>query len=438
MPNPYIDAQRAKYDALRDTIKGLQQRAIDEDRDLTDDELRSVNEQADQAKGIAEQIESLTEIEQRNAKVSDLAASLLTTSGGEGDGKGEKGQQDRGTGLGYTKDRDPGHYTRSSQHSFFGDLYRSKTFNDELASRRLVEHQRALSTGTAGVGVVPPHWLTDEFEAMARQGRALANSVRSVPLGDDPRPLTLPKQTGSTGVAEQTTENTAVTDNDGYATDVDTVAPKPLAGKQTVSRQMLDMSNPAIDQLIYGDLMGVYNGKVESKVTAAVLAAGPAALSASPRSGANTAGDPQFDDQTLEAAIRVRDARKAAAGVAAMSVHRYGEFLKLKDGDGRPLLPNPGTGQAVNVTGVGSVAVDGIVYGLGIIATDGITDAGDDSDTFAVLRSQDTLLFESNMLRFRFEEKSGPESIELGIWGYVAVLVRQDGKGVQTVTVSAA
>ncbi|MGH3500757.1 MAG: hypothetical protein ACRDQA_07655, partial [Nocardioidaceae bacterium] len=66
-----------------------------------------------------------------------------------------------------------------------------------------------------------------------------------------------------------------------------------------------------------------------------------------------------------------------------------------------------------------------------------ISDAGDDTDKFAVLRSPDTLLFESNMLRFRFEEVSGPESIVLGIWGYVAVLVRQSALSVQVIQVAA-
>ncbi|MGH3095841.1 MAG: hypothetical protein ACRDMV_07550, partial [Streptosporangiales bacterium] len=224
----------------------------------------------------------------------------------------------------------------------------------------------------------------------------------------------------------------SVAESDPYGSDVDTVAPKPVVGKNTVSRQMLDMSNPAIDQLIYGDLLGAYNTSVESKVATKVLAAGPTALAAV---GAGT--DSDFLDQTLAAAIVVRDNRKMAANIVAMSVHRYGEFLKLKDGDGRPLLLQPGAGQGVNVPGVGSVAVDGIVYGLGIVATDGIADTGDDTDKFAVLRTQDTLLFESNTLRFRFEEKSGPESVEMGIWGYVAVLVRQSALSVQVIQVAA-
>lgn len=419
--NPYLESLQTRYNGLKANIEGLQNRAVEEDRDLTDDELRSVKEMAEQMNGFAEQIEDLGEIEQRNRKVSELAASVLTSGGGDE----QAGEQTRGTALGLTaQERDPGHYTRNSEHSFFGDMYRSRVFGDEVASQRLVDHQRALSTGSNGAGVVPPKWLTGEFEELARQGRALANAVRLIPLGNDPRPLTLPKQTGGTDdvVSEQDAENDEVSGTDAYETDVDTVAPKPTAGKQIVSRQMIDMSNPAIDQLIYGDLVSVYNSKVEAKVGKAVLAVGTA-LSAT---------EDDFADGTIDAAIAVRKGRHQPANIAAMSVGRYGEFLKLKDESGRPLMPSQGTGQAVNVLGVGSVAVDGIFEGLGIVATDGVPS----DDKYAVLRASDVLLFESNMLRFRFEEQAGPESIVLGIWGYTATLVRQGTKAVKTVSVS--
>lgn len=448
MPNPYLLSLREKYDSLRDSIAGLQTRAADDKRDLTEDELRSVTEQAEQAKALAAQIEDLTEIETRNRKVAELAAELLTDDG-EGDTQA-RSTETRGVRLGgaRTQDRDPGHYTMSGPHSFFGDLYRSRNFGDEVASRRLIEHTRALDTGTEGVGTVPPKWMTDEFETLARQGRALANAVRSIPLGDDPRPLTLPKQTAGTDavVAEQALENNPVSGTDAWDSDVDTVSPKPTAGKQVVSRQMLDMSNPAIDQLIYGDLISVYNSKVEAKVGAAISVIGTALAgtgggATAPQPGATT--ETEFKNMAdsdngwelaLRAAIEVRKARKLPADIVAMTVDRYGKFLALKDSQGRPLMPDSTAGP-MNVIGVGSVAVDGRIGNLGVIATDGMG-TGALPDTFAALRASDTLLFESNMLRFRFEEQAGPESVVLGIWGYTAVLVRQGTKSVKRVVIT--
>ncbi|PRX48679.1 HK97 family phage major capsid protein [Prauserella shujinwangii] len=438
MSNPYLASLRERYDGLREGIAGLQTRAAEEKRDLTEDELRSITEQAEQAKALATQIEDLTEIETRNRKVAELGAQLLTTTTGQDGQDGEDTTQSRSLGAARTQDRDPGHYTRSSQHSFFGDLYRSRVFGDEVSSRRLHEHTRALDTGTEGVGVVPPRWMTDEFETLARQGRALANAVRNIPLGDDPRPITLPKQTAGTDnvVAEQANENDPVDGTDAWDSDVDLVAPKPTAGKQTVSRQMLDMSSPAIDMLIYGDLMSVYNLKVEQKVGGAVIAAAGAPVTAF-ATEAEFAADAAAIDAVIDTSIAVRNARKLGANVVAMTVNRWGKFKKLKDANNRPLIPVSTYGPQ-NVAGIGSVNVDGVIEDLAAVATDAIGDGVTYPESVVALRSTDTLLFESNLLRFRFEEQAGPESVVLGIWGYTAVIVRQAGKSVKRFQITAA
>ncbi|MFF5992586.1 phage major capsid protein [Prauserella flavalba] len=439
MGNPYLEAQRKKYESLRDSIAGLQTRAADERRDLTEDELRSVQEQGEQAKRIAAEIESLTEIENRNRKVAELAASLATEDDNGGEGEGPLGGEQRRSAT-TTRDRDPGHYRRAEdggEHSFFSDIYRAKS-GDEVASQRLAEHARALSTGAQGVGVVPPKWMTEEFETLARQGRALANVVRNIPLGDDPRPLTLPKQTAGTDnvVQEQAAENDPVDGADAWDSDVDVVAPKPTSGKQVFSRQMLDMSSPAIDQLIYGDLMSVYNLKVERKVGAAVVAAAGAPI-VTLATDAAFATDAAGVDAVIDTATAVRNARKLPANVVAMTVNRWGKYKKLKDGNGRPLIPVSTYGPQ-NVNGIGSVGVDGVIEDLAAVATDGIGDGATFPESVVTLRSTDTVLFESNILRFRFEEQAGPESIVLGIWGYTAVIVRQAGKSVKRFVVTAA
>lgn len=432
--NPYLQNLRDKYDGLRTGIEGLQTRAADENRDLTEDELRSVSEQAEQAKRLAAQIEDLTEIETRNRKVAELAANVAS---------GTDTDETRSTRVGTAKaqDRDPGHYTRSSAHSFFSDMYRART-GDEGASRRLAEHNRALTTGSQGPGVVPPHWLTQEFETLARQGRRVASAVRQVPLGDDPRPLTLPKQTAGVDsvVAEQSSENTHPSETDAWDSDVTTVTPKPTAGIQVVSRQMLDMSNPAIDQLIYGDLLAAYNQKIEAKVVAAMTTSAGTAVTAYATEAAwttaitNASGDVPVVDDLVDLAIAVRNARKLPADVLVLSVLRYGDLLKLKDSTGRPLMPLESAGP-MNVIGTGSVAVDGRFHGLGVIATDGITQY---PESILAARASDTLLFESAVTRFRFEEVAGPESVKLGIWAYSAVHVKYAGASVKRNQITAA
>lgn len=446
--NPYLKAKRAQYEALRKSIEGIHSRAQEHDngdntkgRALTEQEATLVREQNENAQKLFDEIEELTKIDQRNRAMDELAGDLLTND--------ERTRSLGGGSSTTAKDRDPGHYRAAKdggQHSFFSDLYRSKVNRDEVSTNRLAEHMRALDTGGEGVGIVPPKWLTDEFETLARQGRRIANAVRNIPLGDDPRPITLPRQTAGTDavVLEQANENDPVDGTDAWDSDVHVVTPKPTAGKQTVSRQMIDMSTPAVDQLIYSDLVEAYDDKVEAKVaTAIVTGAGNAITTFATEAAFEASNGSAAYDAAIDLQIAIRQARKRPADLLWMSVRRYGEHLKLKDSTGRPLVPGD-SGGPMNVMGVGEVAVDGRFAGLGIIASDGFgTTAYPES--YGAMKAGDTVLFESNLLRFRFEEVSGPESIVLGIWGYTGVIVRQtpgavgtQSKSVRRVVVTAA
>lgn len=447
--NPYLLALRAKYDALRKSIDGLQTRAATDKRDLTAQEKQLIESQGEEGKTLLSEIETLTEIEVRNAKHAEFAAQVAAATQAAGPDvaptTGTGGTDNTIDGLekvggASAIDRDPGHYLRSGKHSFFADIYKAKE-GDEAAKTRLGQHQThqlraaGLTTGANGPGTVAPKWLTDEFAEIARQGRALANVVRNIPLGDDPRPMTLPKQTAGTDsvVLEQTNENDAVAETDAWDSDVDTVTPKPTSGAQKVSRQMLDMSSPAIDSLIYADLLAAYNLKVEKKVAAAITAAGLTGSALAGEEGSTPVTDPNhYARMAVRAATAVRQNRKLAANIFAMSVGRHGEFIDLRDTTGRPLVPDESVGAGMNILGVGSVNVDGRYRTLGMVATEGmLSDA-----QFAAIRSSDVLLFESNLLRFRYEEIYGPQAVKLGIWAYTAVLVRYGSAPVKIVNVT--
>lgn len=436
----YLDSLHTKYDGLRAKITDATELAVAQGRDLEPDELRAIEADNETAKGLLTQIEAMTAIEVRNqqvdatrAKVAPVAPKDATDDGGKTDDT-----QTRSVGATTTRDRDPGHYRSvedGGKNSFFADLFHARVNQDGDALQRLAEHTRALATGAAGSGIVPPKWLVDEYAPLARQGRMVANSVRRIPL-TDPAPLTLPKQTvgSDTEVTEQATEGDAIEGDDQFDTDVDTVAPKPTAGKQVVTRQMIDSTNPAVDILIYGDLLAAYNTKIEAKVCAALLAAAGTTV-------ATMATEAAFDtnlagvDAVVDTALAVRRARKLPANFIASNIRRYGEFLKMKDSTGRPLMPDE-SGGPMNVVGVGSVDVDGRLKGLGYLPTDGIAETY--AESTLIYRGSDTLLFEGNTMRFRYEEKQGPEKVELGIWAYTAVLVRYSGSSVKRFVVTAA
>ena len=427
--NPYLKAKRDQFEALRASTEEIQNRAATEKRDLDDAELAAVKGQAEKMRSLGEEIQILTDQENRAADVAELAAKL--------DERTEKRESDA-----QARDRDPGHYRSESEGgrwSFFGDMYKAKFNGDAEAKVRLEQHARALDTGGEGVGLVPPRWLTEEYQTLLRQGRDLADKVRRIPLGSDPRPITIPKQTAGTDteVNEQTAENDPTDWDDAFDSDVDTVTPKPTRGGQVFSRQMLDMASPAIDQLIFGDLIAAYNAKIETKVGSAIVTAAGAAVTTFATEAAFSTDADAFD-AIIDAGMAVWAARKLPADLLVMRIRRYGSLKKLRDADNRPLLPPNTNGMmAVNVNGVGTIQTPGMIEGLALAVTDGIGTTAYPESMIAQ-RASDVLLFEGNQFRFNDPYTEGPESVRVAIWAYTAVYVRYAGSSGKAVAITAA
>jgi HK97 family phage major capsid protein len=412
---------REQYESIRSAVEGFQQRAVDENRDLTEDELRAVTGQTEQARSIYAQIEALTEQEKRNQAVGELAANLENGADEQARAAG------RTTGTAYTQARDPGHYRSvkdGGRYSFFGDMFRAGKDGDEAAKRRLSEHQRAVTQSSGGTGILPPKWLTDEYQAMGRQNRVLADLVRRIPLGDDPRPINLPKQTAQTdaNLLSQSAEgaNTSGWGNDRFTTNKDTLTPTTYAAYQDVSRQLLNGSDPAVDALIMGDLHGAWDTKMEALVGAAVVSGGTTAATFATLTlfKANAAGI----DAVVDAQTAVAGDLRGPADIAAMSYFSFGAFRKLKDSSNRPLMPvsryNPQNARG----SLGNVLV-GDIEGVDAYGTVGIVRATN-TETIAVMRSQAVLFAESDLLQFSYDQVVGPAAVRMGIFGYAGVLVR--------------
>ncbi|HEX3647722.1 MAG TPA: phage major capsid protein, partial [Pseudonocardiaceae bacterium] len=276
--NPYLTKLRGQFESLQTSINTLQTRAVSETRDLNEAELAQIKGQAESCRALADQIRDLTEQEKRKLSVGQLAAELETAA--ENTRSAVQGEG-AGTGSAYARDRDPGHYRAvqdGGKQSFFRDLYLAGNKRDSEAQKRLAEHQRAVTQASGGTGVLPPKWLTDEYMALGRQNRVLASLVRRIPLGDDPRPLNLPKQTAGTdaNLITQSAEgaNTAGSGTDAFTTNKDVLTPATFAAFQDVSRQLFNASDPAVDSLIMGDLRAVWDEKVETLVGAAIVAGG--------------------------------------------------------------------------------------------------------------------------------------------------------------------
>lgn len=428
--NPYLAKKREQYETMRASIEGIQTRAVEEDRDLSEDELRSVTDQGAAAEKVATEIKLITAQENRAVEVAEMGAQLRTGTA----------ELERRGGLGFqAQDRDPGHYRSAAeggQHSFFRDMD-SAHRGDNTARDRLSQHNRALAPGTEGVGIVPPRWMTELWTPSLRQGRNLANAVRRIDLGMDPRPMTVPKQTAAITVTDNVDTCGDVTWTNAYDTDVDTITPSVVAGGQEVCRSFLDSATPAVDQLIFQDLIADYDRAIELKIGAALVTAAGAAVSTIATEAAfdtNSAGY----DAVIDAGMAVWADRKLPADLVVMRIRRWGEFLKMKDADGRPLLPTQGSGaQAVNVFGVGDVRTPGMIDGLAAVITEGVGTTAY-PEAIIVQRAEDAILFESNQLRFEDPYSKGPNIIRLAIWAYAATYVRYPGKSGKRITVTAA
>lgn len=426
--NPYLKKLRETYAAMEKSCTEIQTRAATEGRSMTREEAELIKGQAAAMADLHAEITLLTEQENRSADVADMAKNL------------EQREEERKTSSTTAQDRDPGHYRSTEdggRHSFFADMVAANERDDQDAKTRLAEHTRALTSGGEGVGLVAPKWLSELYSPLNRQGRRLANAVRQIPLGMDPRPITVPRQTVGTDteITEQAAENDPIEDDDSFDTDVDVIVPKATAGSQIVSRQMIDMASPAIDQLVYGDMIAAYDLKLEKKIGAAMIAAGTVAATAATNAAFNAAS--WFLDAVIDAEIAVLDARKLPADIIAMGNVRYGMVLKLKDTTGRPLVSaiNPQNAFGEGNAAAGSVR-EGNIEGLRAFPTEGAS-VGGFPDNIIVARADDTVLFEGNMLRFKYEQPLGPESIKMGIWAYTAVWVRT-GTSVRLIRITAA
>lgn len=418
--NPYLAKLREQYNAMKSASEGIQTRAAEANASLTEVELATIKSQGEQMRALLAEIDVLAAEELRHAEYAKTVASLAPSAPAASSFAGVS------LGAAEVKPRDPGHY-RSIQdggsHSFFQDMTRAAILQDSAAQGRLAEHNAFMRAETTSsiAGVVPPVWLANEFTTKAQEGRVLAGAVRNLPLADG-RAFTLPGQTANTTVAAQSAENDALVDSDAYAATGISVTPVTVVGKETVSRQLLDSSTPGIDQLILADLVASYNADIEARLGVAIRAVGSATTVAIADFIDPT--DAAWGPNTLaDIIMAVRKVRYARPTHFACDYELFTELLKLKDTTGRPLIALMGDG--MNSAGSASVNADGYIMGVPLLVSEGMNKPATTDLCGAAIVADDVCLFESAQMSFKYEEKSGPQSIELGLWRYAAVAVRQ-------------
>lgn len=451
--NPYLIQIREQYASLEAANKAITDKVAADKRNMTDQERELLTKQIELAKTLKLEIDMLQAAERDSAAIDAQAreiAALIAPATAPGTGQfGQAGtDQTRSANVGGATavDRDPGHYTATGTGSFFRDLVRAR-HGDEAAARRLVEngkhvlHQRGmgeaqvrdLTSASAGTGVIPPRWMTELFAARTNMGRPLTRRIRNIPLGDNPAPMTLPKETADAPIGVQAAENTPPVSSPDWDSDTDTVTPITITGKQVVSRQLIDSATPAVDQLIFSSLERKYDNLVERWTVWTIEQANTSLLTASGSVAVTDAT--HYQRRILDAMTEVFATRHLPPDIIFGSPRRFGKVLGLLDTTGRPLvLPgfNMGPSNSTGVANLGQAFGGSVWHGVELVATPGEYDDG----RLYTLGRDDAIHFESDVMRFRYEEKSGPQSIELGLWAYNAWWVMYKPQSVKGVTIT--
>ena len=240
--------------------------AIAEERKLTDDE----NTEVDALKA------EILDLNKRLDTISDAEAAVAAT--GADDEKRELRAAARPAGGGDAaaprieqEHRDPGHYRGTADSAgWLSDQYRAAALNDTEARRRLEEENRyglqwrkahasemrdlTHATDTDGGSLTPVKYLQEFHAQLRRAGGATLNICRKLPLPTGTDQVSIPVMSSgvSTSIA---TENNAVSETDivwGTNVTADVVYRSSL---QDISLQLLQQSNPAVEQVVMTDIM---------------------------------------------------------------------------------------------------------------------------------------------------------------------------------------
>jgi phage head maturation protease len=345
----------------------------------------------------------------------------------------------------------PVYAMNGSGHSMVRDAWKSRTEGDSDARDRLAKFTaqtqdaakaaaESLAFGPANTGnsgaVIPPGYRPDLYVTQLMQGRPLVEAVSRGTL-TDATPFTLPSFTSATSMTSTHTEG--VNPTSGTLTiATKTVTPGSISGVFQLTREIVDSSNPAIDAIAMQAMQESYSQQTEAKVyaelngangqggtiTAGFVPSGAQAILVSGGNGDGTgAAGTSADGADLIARIRQQEAvypfrRFAAPDRALMSAEATNALATAVGTDGRPLLPSIG---AQNTAGVGNAINQGwYIDGLPFQPAWSMSgNAVGDADVF-MFNHNDVWFWESGLLTFRFEERSGPANIDLALFGYSA------------------
>lgn len=279
-----------------------------------------------------------------------------------------------------------------------------------------VRQQFQVSTANAG-DVIPPGFRPDLFVTELRQGRPIVAQASRGTI-TDATPFTVPRFVSSSGATADHVEGTNPTPGT-LSLDSVTVSPGAVSGRFELTREIVDASNPAIDAIALAAMRESFNQQTEVKAYAELNVDANVGFSTD-QSLTSATFDKDVVDTSRDLLARYPFTRFAAPTGAVMGQRVTRGFANAQDSSGRPLLPSIG---AQNTSGIGNAVDQGwFVDGLPFVPAWAITENVGD-ELLAITSRSDWWVWESPLLTFRFEEKSGPALIEMNLFAYFATRV---------------
>jgi len=331
-----------------------------------------------------------------------------------------------------------------SGHSMVRDAWSAATAHDEDAIDRLRKYRRqteevatlvhqnfgsvgglqfAPQTTTSASNIIPPGYRPELYVPQLQQERPIVSAASQGTI-TNAAPFTVPVFGSSTSVSADHVEGTNPSDGSvAFATK--TVTPQAISGRLVLTRELVDSSNPAIDQIALATMRESYNRQTEVKAYTLLNGAngaGGTITSGFVPSGAQAVTVARgTDNQALVTQIRVSlaaypFARFASPTVGLMGATATGYLAAALDTTKRPLFPY--IGQTNSIGSGNSVTQGWNVDGLNFIPAWANTGVAAGDSQIMIIKQSDFWVWESPLLSFRFEEKQGPANIELNIFGY--------------------
>lgn len=341
----------------------------------------------------------------------------------------------------YTADQE-----RTGQTSFLRDLFAAQVKNDSQAHERLARHGREVAatlSKRAGVDTstvpsfVPPQYVVDLFAEYARAGRPVANMLTSLPLPPTGMTVTVPKITTPSTVGVQSTQNTALSNQDPVDTGID-VAVKTVGGAVPVSRQTLERGL-LVEEMIFGDLAAAYNQQLDVLTITAALA------QSSTNQITYTDASPTVVElwpKLADAVGKVRSQRFTGPNAIVMHPTRYAWLQAALGTDNRPLFM-PGAGGPSNAMGTSENAGEGQIgqiLGVPVVLDANIPTnlgTGTNEDAILVADFRDSIIMEDPArapLQLKFESVAPQNlTVHLVAYGYSAVTFARQPKSISKI-----